>query len=88
MQGIPVMTIAAWVGHSDGGVLIGKVYGHLNPAHKREQAKKLNLTDQEAPKAGQPALVDLSKLTAQDLLQLLQKAASAAQPSQPVKAAA
>jgi integrase len=29
MSGIDFMTIAAWVGHKDGGVLIGKVYGHL-----------------------------------------------------------
>jgi len=30
MKGISFMAIARWVGHSDGGVLIGKVYGHLN----------------------------------------------------------
>lgn len=28
MSGIDFMTIARWVGHKDGGVLIGKVYGH------------------------------------------------------------
>lgn len=27
MAGIDFMTIAAWVGHRDGGVLIGTVYG-------------------------------------------------------------
>jgi len=27
MAGIDFMTIAEWVGHQDGGVLIGKVYG-------------------------------------------------------------
>ena len=27
MNGIDYMTIARWVGHRDGGVLIGKVYG-------------------------------------------------------------
>jgi integrase len=42
MSGIDFMTIAAWVGHRDGGVLIGKVYGHLADAHKKEQAKRLN----------------------------------------------
>ena len=30
MSGIDFMTIARWVGHQDGGVLIGKVYGHLS----------------------------------------------------------
>jgi len=78
MQGVPYMTIAAWVAHSDGGVLIGRVYGHLNPAHKREQANKLVLSDAAAAPQAQPALpqIDLSKLTAQDLLALLQKVAA------------
>jgi integrase len=42
MSGLDYMTIAAWVGHHDGGVLIGKVYGHLADTHKKEQAKKIN----------------------------------------------
>jgi len=42
MSGIDFMTIAAWVGHKDGGILIGKVYGHLADSHKREQAQRLN----------------------------------------------
>ncbi len=35
MSGIDYMTIAKWVGHQDGGVLIGKVYGHLSNEHAR-----------------------------------------------------
>jgi integrase len=42
MSGIDYMTIAEWVGHRDGGVLIGRVYGHLADAHKKEQAKRVN----------------------------------------------
>jgi integrase len=42
MSGLDYMTIAAWVGHQDGGVLIGKVYGHLADSHKKEQAARLN----------------------------------------------
>jgi integrase len=42
MSGVDYMTIASWVGHKDGGVLIGKVYGHLADAHKKTQAMKLN----------------------------------------------
>ena len=38
MSGIDFMTIAKWVGHQDGGVLIGKVYGHLS----NEQAQRVN----------------------------------------------
>lgn len=41
MSGLNYMTIAKWVGHKDGGVLIGKIYGHLNAAHMKEQATKL-----------------------------------------------
>jgi integrase len=41
MSGIDYMTIARWVGHKDGGVLIGKVYGHLSNEHAKLQAEKL-----------------------------------------------
>ena len=43
MSGIDYMTIARWVGHQDGGVLIGKIYGHLSNEHARRQADKLML---------------------------------------------
>ena len=42
MSGIDYMTIARWVAHADGGILIGKVYGHLTNDHARRQAQKLN----------------------------------------------
>jgi integrase len=42
MAGIDFMTIAKWVGHKDGGVLIGKTYGHLNREHMRKMASKLS----------------------------------------------
>jgi integrase len=42
MSGIDYMTIARWVGHKDGGVLIGKVYGHLSNEHAQAQAARLN----------------------------------------------
>jgi integrase len=41
MAGIDFMTIAAWLGHSDGGILVGKVYGHLADTHKKAAAQKL-----------------------------------------------
>lgn len=41
MAGIDFMTIASWVGHKDGGVLIGKTYGHLNREHTARMARKL-----------------------------------------------
>jgi integrase len=42
MSGIDYMTLAAWLGHKDGGILIGKTYGHLANEHKRAMAEKLN----------------------------------------------
>jgi integrase len=42
MSGIDYMTIARWVGHQDGGVLIGKVYGHLSNEHAKRQAQKID----------------------------------------------
>lgn len=44
MAGVDTLTIAKWVGHSDGGVLIGKVYGHLTDDHRLNQARKLNFS--------------------------------------------
>jgi integrase len=41
MSGVDFMTIAAWVGHRDGGVLIGKVYGHLANEHRRAMAERV-----------------------------------------------
>ncbi|MBI5383165.1 MAG: site-specific integrase [Verrucomicrobia bacterium] len=41
MSGIDFMTIAKWVGHQDGGILIGKVYGHLSNEHTQRQAQKV-----------------------------------------------
>jgi integrase len=41
MAGIDNMTIARWVGHQDGGILIGRVYGHLSDEHAKRQALKL-----------------------------------------------
>ena len=42
MSGIDFMTIARWVGHKDGGVLIGKVYGHLSNEHAQAQAARVS----------------------------------------------
>ena len=41
MTGLDFMTIAAWLGHSDGGILVGRVYGHLVDTHKKAAARKL-----------------------------------------------
>lgn len=42
MSGIDFLTIAKWVGHQDGGILIGKVYGHLSRTHMKSMAQKVS----------------------------------------------
>jgi hypothetical protein len=42
MAGIDYKTIATWVSHRDGGVLIGRLYGHFYKAHGQAMAQKLN----------------------------------------------
>jgi integrase len=49
MSGIDFMTIAKWVGHKDGGILIGKVYGHLSNEHAQLQAARMNFGPATAP---------------------------------------
>ena len=57
------MTIAKWVGHDDGGKLIGKVYGHLRPEHSREMACRVLIPDAMAPD-GKPKTEPISERTA------------------------
>ena len=41
MSGADFMSVAKWVGHRDGGILIGSTYGHLSDQHQEEQADKV-----------------------------------------------
>jgi len=41
MSNIDVRTIAEWMGHLDGGILIGKIYSHLLGEHRQRMAAKL-----------------------------------------------
>jgi integrase len=75
MSGIDTLTIASWLGHLDGGVLIGKVYGHLDPKHKRDSAAKLQFSKTYAVPESKPApapVPDLSGFSAEELLAALQ----------------
>jgi len=40
MSRIDFKTIAEWLGHQDGGMLVGKVYGHLLPEHRQRMAER------------------------------------------------
>ena len=42
MGNIDFMTVAHWLGHSDGGILVGEVYGHLADTHKARMADGLS----------------------------------------------
>lgn len=40
-KGIDFKTIAAWLGHADGGVLVAKTYGHLRLDHSFSMAQRM-----------------------------------------------
>lgn len=40
-SGVDVPTVSRWLGHSDGGALAMKIYGHLRQEHSDMQAKKV-----------------------------------------------
>jgi integrase len=40
-KGVDFKTIAAWIGHKDGGLLVARTYGHLRDTHSFEMAKRL-----------------------------------------------
>ncbi len=56
-SGIDIPTVARWLGHSDGGMLALKIYGHLRREHSQSMAAKVTFgtidktTDASAPVA-------------------------------------
>jgi hypothetical protein len=60
------------VGHS-GGQLIYSTYGHVNSQHKRDAAAKLQFDAGVATSKELAPVPDLSKMSAADLLALLQR---------------
>lgn len=47
MSGTDVLTVARWLGHSDGGRLVSAVYGHLNQMHLKRAAEKVRFGETE-----------------------------------------
>ena len=41
-SGVDIPTVSKWLGHSDGGALAMKTYGHLRQEHSQAQAMKVN----------------------------------------------
>jgi hypothetical protein len=71
MSGVDILTVAKWVGHSDEGLLIGKVYGHLAMEHRQRAAQKVLFEHDQPTFPTNGNLVDLSKLSPEDLLQAI-----------------
>ena len=42
--GIDFKTIAGWLGHKDGGLLVAKTYGHLRDEHSAAMAKRMSFS--------------------------------------------
>ena len=43
-SGIDIPTVSRWLGHSDGGALLMKTYGHLRREHSIAQAQRVSFT--------------------------------------------
>jgi hypothetical protein len=41
MSGVDFPTVAIWVGHQDGGMLISTVYSHIANEHRKTSAAKV-----------------------------------------------
>ena len=42
-SGVDIPTVARWLGHQDGGALLGRVYFHLADGHSREMAGRVKI---------------------------------------------
>ena len=54
MAGVDFKTIASWVDHKDGGILIGNTYSFLTEDHKAATAKRLTFFDRPTNITHQP----------------------------------
>jgi integrase len=50
-SGVDFKTIAEWLGHRDGGILVANTYGHLRAEHSKEMAKRITFNASETPVA-------------------------------------
>jgi integrase len=48
-SGVDIPTLSRWLGHSDGGVLAQRVYGHLRQEHSQAMAQKVTFGMPELP---------------------------------------
>ncbi len=55
-EGVSFALLAEWLGHSDGGVLAAKTYGHIRKVHAKSEAQRVALSLEK--KNGDPAPVN------------------------------
>jgi integrase len=53
-SGVDIPTVSRWLGHSDGGALAMRVYGHLRDAHSTSMAAKVSFAVTPIAPAAQP----------------------------------
>jgi integrase len=53
-EGIDFRTIAGWLGHKDGGILVAKTYGHLREEHSDAMAARMKFGTNPTPPAAAP----------------------------------
>jgi integrase len=56
-NGVPFHVVAAWLGHKDGGVLVGKTYGHLRNEHSMLMAQRMTFNAPAPETTGTPSNV-------------------------------
>jgi integrase len=49
-SGVDIPTVSRWLGHSDGGALLMKTYGHLRDEHSALQATRVTFTQSQPAK--------------------------------------
>ena len=77
MSGVDFMTIAKWCSHADGGMLIGKVYGHLSNEHAQRAASKVKFeSDGKEVKPISQTNLSPQDLSIDQLLELLKQKTS------------
>ncbi|HNQ89976.1 MAG TPA: site-specific integrase [Verrucomicrobiota bacterium] len=65
-SGVPVATVAAWLGHKDGGALLLKTYSHLRTEHSAAMAARVSFSPNAEPTA--PNVVSLMPRSEPDRL--------------------
>jgi integrase len=73
-SGVDFMTISKWLGHGDGGMLVGRVYGHISNEHAQRAAKKVTFGNGgKEPKTGGTNTANQRDLSVAELVQMLQE---------------